>query len=262
LRPLSAVAVLTLCLASPAAAQQLLPLANPPTAGEFLPRYDFHLSAAALANSDIRFSWDTHFGGDLDVFDYVVGRTSVVIDYQAVLGDEFRVFDPNQGNYILEVGTSYRVGKTEFAGLLHHVSRHLSDRPKRNAIAWNIVAVRALRQAQLRQATVGMVADFGWVTQASAVDYRWSANLDLDVRRDVKPRVNIFGRGAGHVMGIDQAFQGRSTQAGGEVEGGIRFEGIAGAAEFFVGFERRFDADPSDYQAQRWLYVGFRVRRH
>ena len=49
----------------------------PDTAGpDFLSRAEFHLSANVLAapNDDQRFSWDAHFGGDVDVFDYVVGR--------------------------------------------------------------------------------------------------------------------------------------------------------------------------------------------
>ena len=49
-----------------------------PASPDFLTRYDFHLSASKLAVStpdnlpDGRFVWDTHFGGDLDVVDYVV----------------------------------------------------------------------------------------------------------------------------------------------------------------------------------------------
>ena len=85
----SLVACLALFVTSPAAAQQ--PLASPPPASpQFLSRYDFHLSAAALAHDDQRYSWDTHFGGEIDVVDYVVGRTTTILDYQAVLGNEFR----------------------------------------------------------------------------------------------------------------------------------------------------------------------------
>ena len=47
------------------------------------------------------FVWDTNFGGELDVVDYGTGRATFVANYQAILGDEFRHFDPNQGNYIL-----------------------------------------------------------------------------------------------------------------------------------------------------------------
>jgi hypothetical protein len=46
------------------------------------------------------------------------------------------------------------------------------------------------------------------------------------------------------------------------VEGGVRIAGEAATAELFAGFERRFDADPLDFTAQRWFMVGFRVLRY
>ncbi|MES1254745.1 MAG: hypothetical protein ABUS56_04005, partial [Acidobacteriota bacterium] len=140
-RQAAAAACVVLCLARTGGAQQQEPVAAPQGAS-FFSRYDFHMSAAALAIDDPRFSWDTHFGGELDVFDYVVGRTSVLVDFEAVLGDEFRAFDPNQGNYTLEVSSSARVSGTEVAAMFHHVSRHLSDRPKPFAVAWNVLGAR------------------------------------------------------------------------------------------------------------------------
>jgi len=231
-----------------------------PTTPEFLPRYDFHLSAAALANSDPRFSWDTHFGGDVDVFDYVKGRTSTILDYEAILGNEFRAFDPNQGNYALDLATSYRVGRTEIAGIFNHVSRHLSDRPKVFPIAWNILGVRVLRQTTFKQAVIDVVADAGGTTQRVNVDYTWSANGSVNVRRQVASRLAVFAAGEGHLMGVSGELQ-RNTQSGGEVEGGVRLLGTDGVAEFFVGFERRFDAYQLDFQPKHWFMVGFRVLR-
>ena len=99
-----------------------------------------------LPTEDQRFSWDTYFGGDVDFLDYVVGRLSGLADYHAVLGDEYRPFDPNQAYYTLEVSSSYRIGETEIAGVFHHVSRHLSDRPKQLAIAWNVAGRGVLRR--------------------------------------------------------------------------------------------------------------------
>ena len=54
---------------------------------------------------------------------------------------------------------------------------------------------------------------------------------------------------------------GRDTQAGGEVEGGVRLHGSEGVAEFFVGFESRFDAHQIDFEARQWFMVGFRLLR-
>src|SRR6266853_1365717 len=86
-------ALLSVAPAVPAAGQQPTaalqatapqpPDAVPDPGPGFMTRYDFHLTAASLAITDPRFSWDTHFGGEIDVIDYVVGRASVVVDYEA-----------------------------------------------------------------------------------------------------------------------------------------------------------------------------------
>ena len=73
--------------------------------------------ARRLIIDDQRFSWDTHFGGSIDAIDYVVGRLSGIVDYEAILGNEFRAFDPNQGNYTLEVSASYRIGDGDCWGV-------------------------------------------------------------------------------------------------------------------------------------------------
>ena len=74
---------LTFLATAPAAAQQQAP-APASAEPEFFPRYNFHLTAAALEIADQRFSWDTHFGGELDLLDYVAGRSSIIVDYEAV----------------------------------------------------------------------------------------------------------------------------------------------------------------------------------
>src|SRR3989442_10512059 len=139
---------LGLLFPAPAAAQVPQPVFVPaPTAPEFLSRYDFHMTVHQLIGSDDpaeRFSWDSHFGGSFDIVDYVVGRASVKVDYEAVLGSEFRPFDPNQANYTLEPSLSVRIGETELAAVFHHLSRHLSDRPEHFAIAWHMWGGRLL----------------------------------------------------------------------------------------------------------------------
>jgi hypothetical protein len=256
-----AAVALVLFVPAPVVAQR--PLAAPPANPQFLSRYDFRLSAAALANADQRFSWDTHFGGAIDIVDYVHGRAGTVLDYEAVLGNEFRAFDPNQGNYILELSTSYRIKRTEVAAIFHHVSRHLSDRPKTIPVAWNILGVRVLREATLGSTTVDVVADFGGTTEKVNVDYRWSGNVDAAIRRSIAPRAAVFARGEGHFMTVvpSAAFAARPTQTGSVVEGGIRLIGEAGAAELFAGYEHRFDAYPLGLMPEKWFMVGFRVLR-
>ena len=129
--------IASLVLAASALASAQEPLFAPPTAVAFIPRYDWNMSAALLADPDPRFTWDTHWKGDFDLVTVPRGRGSFLIDYQALCGSEYRPFDPYQGNYVLEGAGSVFAGRTEIAGVFRHVSRHLSDRPKRGAVADN-----------------------------------------------------------------------------------------------------------------------------
>ena len=256
----AAAAWLSVALAVPAGAQQ--PTAPPDPGPGFMTRYEFHLSAASLAIQDQRFSWDTRFGGELDVIDYLVGRATILVDYEAVLGDEYRAFDPNQGNYTLETSASARIGKTEIAGVFHHMSRHLSDRAKRFPIAWNTGGVRVLRRMTAGATTVDLAADAGRVLQHSYIDYSWIGQIDLSVRRQLSPRVEWFAHGSAQLVGVDPSLARRDNQRGGLVETGVRLGGRAGVIELFAGFERRVDADPLDRQPQKWGLAGFRLLNH
>jgi hypothetical protein len=256
----AAAAILIIASVPSAHAQMTTPAVAPaPATPDFMSRYDFHLSAAALAVNDPRFSWETRFGGDIDVADYVVGRSSILVDYEAVLGDEFRAFDPNQGNYTLEASSSARVSDTEIAVVFHHVSRHLSDRPKRFAIAWNVLGGRVLRRVAVQGVTIDVVASAGKIVQNSYVDYTWTGDLDLLIRRPVTPRVGVFAHGFGNAFLVDQTVANRPRQLGGTVEIGVRINGRAGALELFAGAETRVDADPIDRIARRWALAGFRL---
>jgi hypothetical protein len=252
----AAMAACLLLLAVSANAQS--PVAPTPEPG-FLTRYDFHLGADRLIIDDQRFSWDTHFGGSIDAIDYVVGRLSGIVEYEAILGDEFRAFDPNQAYYTLEMSSSYRVKATEFAGVFHHVSRHLSDRGKRFPIAWNVAGARVLRRLATKTVTLDLQGEAGGITERAYIDYSWTADLSVMIRHALSPRVGLFAYGYGELYGVDGAISDRGTQKGGRIEAGVRFNGSAGAIELFAGFENRIDADPTDLMSQRWGLAGFRL---
>jgi hypothetical protein len=277
-RPALLAACLSVLVALPAAAQQIQqPIVAPaPAAPEFLPRYDFHMSVDRLMRSqtprqaalDQRFSWDSHFGGSFDLVDYVVGRAAVIVDYEAVMGSEYRPFDPNQGNYTLEASVSGRVSdRTEIAAIFHHVSRHISDRPKSFAVAWNELGARLLHRRTFGTATLDLDLEGGRVTQHSYVDYTWIGELNVLVRRPINQHVGLFGHGIGQGFLVDPGgvpawtvFRAdRGAQAGSRIEAGVRLNGRGGAAEIYVGYEKRADADPLDRQPQRWALLGFRL---
>jgi len=250
-------------IAVPAAAQVPQPVFVPaPPGPEFLSRYDFHMSVYQLIGSDDpaeRFSWDSHFGGSFDILDYVVGRASVTVDYEAVLGSELRPFDPNQANYTLEPSLSVRVGETEIAAVFHHLSRHLSDRPKHFAIAWNMWGGRLLRRTTIGSVTIDGALDVGRIVQHSFVDYTWITDGDVLVRRPVRPRLGVFAHASAQVFAVNGTIPDRGTQVGVLAEAGVRVTGRGGALEAFAGFERRVDAYPLDRVPQNWVLAGFRL---
>jgi hypothetical protein len=247
----------------PAASAQLTTppgFAPKPASADFLTRYDFHLSAAKLLNiDDPRFIWDTHFGGDLDVYDYVNGRASILVDYEAVLGDQIRAFDPTQGNYTLEASGSVRAAGAEIAGVFHHVSRHLGDRPKLFPIAWNVLEARVMGRVVVSGTTADITVGGGRLVQSSTVDYTWTGNLDVLIRRPINERVGVFLRGTGEIFQTDPELSTRGQQQGGKAEAGIRINGRGGVLELFAGYERRIDADPIDGQSHNWGLAGFRL---
>lgn len=222
-------------------------------------RYDFRMWAAALGSADQRFSWDTHWAGDFDIVDYVVGRATFLADYQALLGHELRPFDPYQSNYLLEASGSVRVGPTEIAGVLSHVSRHLGDRRKLLAVAENSLGGRVMRRVSRPSGTIDLRADLRKVIEHAYVDYTWIGDVDVTIRHAVNPQVEVYGRGYAETYLVDKSVAGRDRQNGGRIEAGVRLKGGGGAIDLFGGYERVVDADPLDRQPQRWPFVGFRL---
>ena len=227
----------------------------------FFPRFDFHLAADHLSNSDPRFVWDTNFGGDLDFVDYGRGRTTFAANYEAVLGDQLRRFDPNQGNYLLDLSSSLRLHGFEVAALFHHTSRHLSDRFKRAPDDWNMLGVSVAHDMHPGAMQVHVQGDALGTLLKSTVDYNWEANGSVQVRVPIRPRItrriSLISEGGVRLVGVDGSLD-RGTQRGARAEAGLRFEGQGGAIELIVAAERRIDAYPLETTAMSWMSAGFR----
>jgi hypothetical protein len=224
----------------------------------FLSRFAIHLSGEHLSDDDPRYIWDASYGGDIDLVDYGSGRATLYANYQVIIGDEIRPFDPNQGNYILGARVSARLHGVEAAMLLHHESRHLSDRDKRPAVAWNMVGARLSKVLRWKGTLLEGHLDALGVTQASFVDYQWEIHGALRSEYPVRSRVAIIGDVRLRHLGVDGT-RNRGGQNGARGEAGIRLEGGAAALELFVAAERRIDPYPLELGTVNWVSVGFRL---
>lgn len=232
---------------------------TPPKA-QFMSRYDFHISIEKLASDDRRFGWNGRVGGDLDLVDYVKGRLSLFAEYEVVMGDELRPFDPNQGNYTFDGSSSWRLGRTEVAGVFHHLSRHLSDRSKVEAVAINSLEGRVQRQFGVGNVGFDTKGGLGKVVQHSFLDYTWRAYGDLTARYPITPVVGWFARTSIETFGVAPALASRTNaQTSGRLETGLRLGGTRGAVELFGGWEHAADAYPLERTGRSWALVGFRL---
>jgi hypothetical protein len=253
-----AAVLVALGIAAPASAQSASPDPSTPGTIEFLPRYDFHLDAQHLSSPDPRFVWDANFGGALDFVDYGFGRATFLANYQVILGEEIRNFDPNQGNYTLEGSASGRLHGFEAALVFHHVSRHLADRPKTFAIDWNMLGARVEKAFAVKGIELNPRVDVRGVILHSYVDYRWEVDADLRNVYPLASRVAAVSDVDLRLLGVDGS-QNRGTQTGAKAEGGIRLGGKAGAVELFIAVERRIDPYPTEFGVDTWASAGFRL---
>ena len=252
-----AIALLALMAASgPVGAQTQQPPA--PGGIAFFPRFDFYAGLERLSGDDPRFVWDANFKGDIDLVDYGAGRVAFVANYEAILGREFREFDPNQGNYILEGSVSARRSALEFAAVFHHVSRHLSDRPKRFPVDWNMIGGRVGATATKGRTELQGHADLRRVVQRTFVDYRWEFESGARARMHIRPRTALMAAGAIQLLGVDGS-RNRGAQHGVRGEGGIRVEGRGAALELFAAVERRVDPYQLMFSTATWVSAGFRL---
>ena len=242
----------------------LLVLAAVPSAAaaqsppEFLSRFDFQFGLEHLVSDDPRFVWDASFGGDLDLVDYGRGRLTFVAEYETVLGSEYQPFDPLQGNYTIEGVLSARTGPVEVAAVLHHVSRHLGDRAKRDPIDRNMLGGRIWGGLTRGRTEWQGRLDLRGAVQKTFVDYRWELEAENHVRLQLTPRTAVITGGGVRVLGVDGS-RNRGTQYGARGEGGVRLDGRGGAVELFVAAERRIDPFLLEFSTATWLTLGFRV---
>jgi len=150
------------------------------------------------------------------------------------------------------------IGAIEAAGVFHHVSRHLSDRPKRFPIDWNMIGGRIGGSTVSGRTVLRGRVDVRGVIQKSYVDYRWEVETAGAARVELRPRVALVSSGSFRLVGVDGS-RARGTQYGARGEGGVRLDGRGAALELFVAGERRLDPYQLEFSTATWLTVGFRI---
>jgi hypothetical protein len=240
----------------------LLPLAaaapvsaDPPA---FLPEAFARLRAARYVPADDDQAWTGWIGAGADLLR--AGRVTVefTADVETIIGRERRTFDANQANYHLAGAARIGVGRFEVAPFFHHVSRHLVDRPKTQAVDWNMLGVRAT--APLPDARGRVTVGVGHTIQVSLVGYGW----ELTARSEVDLLKRDFGRvyaalDLRHVTAESVPAFPRGSFTDWTVEGGARWRSGPRSLDTFAAFERRNDVFVETPGARDRLLLGFRI---
>ena len=227
-------------------------------AQEWLSRFDFHFDSQYVTSGDPRFNWMFDFGGDLDVLHGDRTRAVFLANYEAIAGEQFRRFDVNQGNYLLEGMLLFRVAGVELGPAWHHVSRHLSDRPKRFPIDWNMLAFRVQDRRRGERLDLDWRADVRATITNAFVDYEWELDAGVGLRYRLTSRFGLTAASGWRGVRVDGS-RARGSQYEGRLEAGVRMRGTAGAAELFVGVERRLDPYPIEFSTASWFLAGLRL---
>ena len=150
---------------------------------ELFPEVTVQMMAARYLPSEDAFVWDGWIGAGAGLLR--VGRATAYFtaDVETIIGREKRTFDANQAAYHLEAGARIRVGRHLVDPFFHHVSRHLVDRPKIDAVDWNIVGLRVA--GPLPGAPGRYAASVGHTIQWSKVSYHWELTglMEMDLVR-------------------------------------------------------------------------------
>ena len=248
--------------AVPAAAQTATPAnATESAAGSGIRLFAdsaFQMGVEHMASDSEDFVWEGNFGGRVDFLDWGLGRATFVANYQVIMGEELKAFDPNQGNYILGFSGGHRFGVSELSGVFHHESRHLSDRFKVQPVDWNMVGARLTRRMTHGALLFDVEGQFLGVIQKSFVDYAWEADGRLRADVVLRPSVGVLLNVDLRLFGVDGS-RDRGTQTGIRAESGIRIDGERGALELFVAAERRVDPLVLEVGTRNFAMVGFRL---
>jgi hypothetical protein len=244
------------------AAAILLVFAGVPAGADtrLLPDVSVNLLAAHYAPADRDFRWVGWIGAGAGLVELGNVTAYFTADVETIIGNTRRTFDANQANYHLEVGARRRFGERhEAAVVFHHVSRHLVDRVKTEAVDWNILGVR-VSGGRPGRVPLGYSVGLGHTTLASLVGYRWEATGHLDAALVSGSSAEVYVAGDGRYVTVEQseAFP-RGNFLDGLVEGGVRWRKGGRVLETFAAWQHRNDVYVEHPGTWSRALLGFRI---
>ena len=240
----------------------VLTLAGAPAMADtvLLPDVSVHLLAAHYAPVDTDFRWVGWIGAGAGLVEVGGVTAYFTADVETIIGNTRRTFDANQANYHLEAGLRRRFGEQHEAAIVFsHVSRHVVDRVKVEAVDWNILGVRGAGRRAGR-IPLAYTAGLGHTTLASLVGYRWEATGHLDAALVAGQKAEAYVAGDARFVTVERsdAFP-RGNFLDRSAEGGVRWRRGGRSLETFAAWQRRNDVFVRRPGAWSRALFGFRI---
>jgi hypothetical protein len=183
----------------------------------------------------------------------VWGRAEV----ETILGHVIRPFEATQANYHLSFGLRFQAGRLDLVPFFRHVSRHDIDRPKTQAVDWNLLGLEASGRVGDR---VRVLASLGRTTQASLPGYEWEARAAAEAAVWRQGEASALLRGALRLVTVrEEDTLPRGDFADWTLEGALRWEAAGRALETYVSAEKRNDVFLETPGARQRALLGLRV---
>src|SRR5688572_13943919 len=227
--------------AASAVAALLLAVA-PAAAAELLPEVSVRLRAARYVPARTDFHWQGWIGGGASLARVGGASAYFTADVETIIGNTLRAFEANQANYHLEAGVHQRIGGGAATLFFHHVSRHYVDRPKVQAVDWNLLGGRIAWPARSGPRPVRVTASLARATLASLVGYRWEATAEVDAEPARLGSAALFGRANVRLVSVEESpAMPRGSFADLSAEAGTRWSRDGRSLDLFTSVERRND---------------------
>jgi hypothetical protein len=220
------------------------------------------LEAARYSDANEEFAWVGWIGANVDLVEKGRWAGYLNANVETILGHRLRSFEAVQANYSLEVGVHLDLGRGLLSPFFHHVSRHVQDREKVQAVDWNVLGLRYDSAWPTKWGRRGAFSgSFAVATLSSGVDYDFEARVagDIDVVR--KDNRAMFFLAAMRYVGAQSTENfPRENLTDVRIEAGVRRWTETSQFALFVAYQRRADAlIPQALVTNRALF-GFRIR--